>query len=134
MTAKADKKTILVVEDEMDMRFFLATLLETNGYQPITAKNGRQGIAQARLRQPDLIILDVMMPEQGGLIMYSQIKDDAKLRPIPIIMLSAVGKGTFQHSLAMLNGHRPESIPLPDAYIEKPPEPDKVLQTIRRFI
>jgi len=134
MTTKTDRKKILVVEDEMDMRFFLVTLLETNGYHPITAKNGRQGIEKARRTMPDLVILDVMMPEHGGLAMYSQIKDDAELHAIPIIMLSAVGKRTFHHSLAMINAHRPNPIPLPDAYIEKPPEPDIVLQTIRQFI
>lgn len=133
MSARRDKKLVLVVEDEMDMRFFMATLLEINGFDVATARNGGEGISLAAIVQPDLIVLDVMMPEQGGLLMYRRLKSDPKLSSIPVVMLSAIGKGTFDHSLRMLDTNSAEPLPMPEAYIEKPPEPDNVLQTIRRF-
>ncbi len=135
MTEKPPIKKILIVEDEMDMRFFLVTLLKSNGYQPVVARNGQEGLHQAAAMSPDLVLLDVMMPEQGGLIMYRQIKSDPKLKHIPVVMLSAVARATFHHSLAMLNTTRPDqSLPKPDAYIEKPPEADYVLDVIKRLI
>jgi len=61
---KMDKKKVLVVEDEMDMRIFLQTLLETSGYRPIVALNGEEGEKKAISERPDLILLDVMMPRE----------------------------------------------------------------------
>lgn len=129
-----DKKLILVVEDEMDMRFFLQTILETNGYSVEAARDGWEGIGRAALLVPDLIVLDVMMPRQGGVLMYRQLKHDPQLRHIPVVMFSAIGKGAFNHCLAMLNADTAEPIPPPEAYIEKPPDPQSVLRTIRRFL
>ena len=82
------KKTVLIVEDELDMRIFISTLLETSGYRPVMTKNGKEGLLKARDIGPDLIILDVMMPGEGGVQMYRQLKSDNALMDIPVIMLS----------------------------------------------
>jgi DNA-binding response OmpR family regulator len=82
------KKTVLIVEDELDMRIFISTLLETSGYRPVTTKNGKEGLLKARDIGPYLIILDVMMPGEGGVQMYRQLKSDSSLMDIPVIMLS----------------------------------------------
>ena len=66
----SNKKKVLVVDDEMNIRLFLKTLLETSGYSPHLAKNAREGLERAWEIKPDLIILDVMMPGEGGLVMY----------------------------------------------------------------
>jgi DNA-binding response OmpR family regulator len=60
------KKTVLIVEDELDMRIFISTLLETSGYRPIMTRDGNEGMLKAKDVCPDLIILDVMMPGEGG--------------------------------------------------------------------
>ncbi|MCP4629300.1 MAG: response regulator [bacterium] len=128
------RKTVLIVEDELDMRIFISTLLETSGYQSIMTKDGREGILKAREIVPDLIILDVMMPGEGGIKMYRQLKTDYALMNIPVIMLSGVGKKTFEHYLKMLNARREDSIPEPSAYLEKPPEAEDLIKLTERLI
>ena len=124
------KKKILVVDDELDMRTFIATLLETSGYRPIVATNGEEGIAKAREHKPAVIILDVMMPKEGGVQMYRELKTDDELKSIPVIMLSAIAKKTFFHSQKMLNTYRGQVVPEPEAYIEKPPETEQLLKVL----
>jgi CheY-like chemotaxis protein len=128
------KKTVLIVEDELDMRIFISTLLETSGYQPVMTKNGGEGLLKARDINPDLIILDVMMPGEGGVQMYQQLKTDNTLKNIPVILLSAVAKKTFAHYLKMMNARIDGSIPEPSAYLEKPPEAEELLKLTERFI
>jgi two-component system phosphate regulon response regulator PhoB len=123
--------TVLVVEDEMDMRFFLATLLKTNRYTPVLAKNGKEGLRQAVAIHPDLIIMDVMMPEEGGALMYQKLKEEATLAAIPVIVLSGVGKTVFGHYLTMLNAEGDRNIAMPDVYLEKPPESEALLAALR---
>jgi CheY-like chemotaxis protein len=128
------KKKILIIEDQMDMRFFLTTLLETNGFAPAVARNGKEGIEKAKDIHPDIIILDIMMPEEGGAQTYRKLKSDETLKDIPVIILSAVAQHTFSHYLKMLNTSGGLNIPLPDSYIEKPPEPQYLMKTIKRLI
>ena len=128
------KKTVLIVEDELDMRIFIATLLETSGYRPVMTKNGKEGLEKARDIGPDLIILDVMMPGEGGVQMYRQLKSDKALMDIPVMMLSGVAKKTFFHYLKMLNTRIENSIPDPSAFLEKPPEAEELLKLTERLI
>ncbi len=128
------KKKILIVDDEMDMRIFISTLMETSGYKAVATKNGKDGILKAKELMPDLIILDVMMPGEGGVQMYRQLKTDKTLKDIPVIMLSAVAKKIFIHYLKMLNIQLNNSIPYPDAYMEKPPEAEELLKITGKLI
>ena len=128
------KKTVLIVEDELDMRIFISTLLETSGYQPVMTRDGNEGMLKARDICPDLIILDVMMPGEGGVQMYRQLKTHDTLCRIPVIMLSAVARKTFSHYLKMVNARLKKPIPEPDAYIEKPPEAEDILKMAAALI
>ncbi len=128
------KKKILVVDDEMDMRFYVTALLESNGYQALAMRDGQSGLQQARQDRPDLIILDIMMPGDGGVKMYSRLKSDPALADIPVIMLSAVAESSFRHVLAMLNTHRAQPVPDPVAYLEKPLDHTRLLDSIRQTI
>ncbi|MDP3286281.1 MAG: response regulator [Desulfobacterales bacterium] len=128
------KKKILIVDDEMDMRIFISTLLETSGYKPVATRDGKDGIRKAKEFMPDLIILDVMMPGEGGVQMYRQLKTDKTLKNIPVIMLSAVAEKTFIHYLKMLNTQINNSIPYPDVYMEKPPEAEELLRITGKLI
>lgn len=122
-----EKKQVLIVDDAVDMRVFLSVLFKTAGFHAVAVKDGREGINKARQIRPDLIILDVMMPDQGGARMYRTLKSDDTLSTIPVVMLSAVEKGTFFHFLKMLKLHPEEDIPEPEGYMEKPPDPDALL-------
>jgi CheY-like chemotaxis protein len=134
MAMNPQPKTILVIEDELDMRLFLKVLLETSGYVPVIAGNGRDGIEKARAHTPDLVILDVMMPGQGGARTYRDLRSDPVLSRIPVIMLSAVARTTFFHYLKMLDAGSSEKIIAPEAYVEKPPDPQYLLNCIDRFL
>jgi two-component system phosphate regulon response regulator PhoB len=127
-------KRVLVVDDELDMRTFITTLLETNGFKALAAQDGVQGLEMARKSKPALIILDVMMPRESGIAMYRDLKGDPGLKDIPVIMLSALSRKTFFHSQKVLDEYKGEKIPEPAAYIEKPPEPDELLEAIQNSL
>jgi two-component system phosphate regulon response regulator PhoB len=128
------KKKILVVDDEMDIRIFISTLLETNGYKPLVAKDGEEGLKMIKESKPDGIILDVMMPKESGLKLYREIKSNENTSQIPVIMCSAVSKKTFFNSHKELDRYHGSSIPEPDAYIEKPPEAEELLSSLQRLV
>jgi len=127
-------KKVLVVDDELDMRTFITTLLETEGFKPLSAEDGIKGLEVAREKKPALIILDVMMPRESGITMYREIKTSPDLKDIPVIMLSALAKKTFFHSQKVLNDYKGEKIPEPEEYIEKPPEPEELLTAINNLL
>lgn len=128
------RKKVLVVDDELDVRIYVRTLFETSGYAPTVTRDGIEGLQKAKELTFDLIVLDVMMPETGGVNMYRELKTDPKLKDIPVIMLTAVGKKSFSHYLKMLNIQSETSIPQPDAYMEKPLDHEKLLELAEKLI
>jgi CheY-like chemotaxis protein len=127
-------KKVLIVDDELDVRIYVRTLFETSGFTPVVTRNGTEGLQKARELSPDLIILDVMMPEAGGVTMYRELKADQQLKTIPVIMLTAVGKKSFSHYLKMLNVKLKDPIPQPEAYMEKPLDHVKLLELARKIL
>ena len=128
------KKRILVVGDELDMRTFVCTLLGTCGYQSLVASDGEEGLQKARKLRPELIVLDVMLPKEGGIQMYRELKTDDNLKDIPVIMLSGISKKTFFHSQNILNSYMGQNLPEPEAYIEKPPESEELIQVAESLL
>ncbi len=130
-----DNLKILVVDDEPDMRMFVSTVVETMGFVPITAENGTKALKKARSEVPVLVILDVMMPKiEDGIWAYQQFKTDEQLAHIPIIMLSAIAKKTFFHSIRMLSPPKGSHIPEPEAYMEKPPDAVELIKMIENLL
>ena len=126
---------ILVVDDEADMRIFISTVVETRGFKPMTAEDGREALARARSKPPALVILDVMMPGiDDGIRTYQQFRTDESLNHIPVIMLSAVARKTFFHTIRMLNPYKGLRIPEPDAYLEKPPDAAELVRLIDELL
>ncbi|HIC91099.1 MAG TPA: response regulator [Syntrophaceae bacterium] len=128
------KKKVLAVDDELDMRIYLSTLLENNGYESIVAREGKEGIQMVREKKPHLVILDILMPEESGVKMYRELKTDHNLKDIPVLILSAISKKTFTHSQKVLDEFKGKSVPEPEAYIEKPPDSDELLETIGKLL
>jgi len=127
-------KKVLNVEDDADIRTFVTTVLEENGYTPIMAVDGAEGMEKVKKERPDLIILDILMPRESGIKMYHELKLDPSLKDIPIVMLSGVSKRTFLRSQAALTEFGDETVPEPQAYLEKPVEPEDLAETIKKIL
>lgn len=127
-------KTVLSVDDEDHVREFVSTVLEENGYTPILATNGQEAIDIIRRQKPDLIIMDILMPKQSGIRMYRELKTSELLKEIPVIMYSGVSKRTALRAQAAQAEFRGESIPEPDAYLEKPVPPDRLAAVVKKIL
>jgi CheY-like chemotaxis protein len=128
------KNTILFVDDELDMRIFLSAVLKTGGFNAVAARNAVEGLQKARELLPDLIIMDVMMPQAGGVTLFQEVRQDERLQRIPVIMLTGVSEKAFSHHLKMINLRIDESLPPPDAYMEKPLDPEKLVSKVRELL
>jgi twitching motility two-component system response regulator PilH len=127
-------KKVLNVEDDADIRTFVTTVLEENGYIPIMAIDGAEGMEKVKSEKPDLIILDILMPRESGIKMYHELKIDPSFKDIPIVMLSGVSKRTFLRSQAALTEFGDETVPEPQAYLEKPVEPEDLAETLKKIL
>jgi twitching motility two-component system response regulator PilH len=127
-------KRILAVDDEAQTRDFVSTVLEESGYTPVLAEDGEQAMEIITQNKPDLIILDIMMPKQSGIKMYRQLKTTESLKDIPVIIYSGLSRRTLLRAQAALTEARGESVPEPDAYIEKPVTPERLEATIKNIL
>ena len=117
-------KTVLIVEDnELNMKLF-QDLLEAHGYETLQTKDGKQALQLARDHHPDLIIMDIQLPEVSGLEVTSWIKNDDTIKHIPIIAVTAFAmKGDEEK---MREGGC-------EAYIAKPISVTKFIETVKTF-
>jgi two-component system cell cycle response regulator DivK len=118
-------KTVLIVEDnELNMKLF-HDLLEAHGYATLATRHGKEALDLAREHRPDLILMDIQLPEISGLEVTRQIKDDQELRDIPVVAVTAFAmKGDEERILA--GGC--------EAYLSKPISVGKFIETVRRFL
>jgi CheY-like chemotaxis protein len=117
------KKKILIVDDEPEQIEFAAMVMQENGYIPISASDGEEGMKKVHTEKPDLILLDILMPEKGGLGMYRDLKQNEETRNIPVVIVTGVARGGDFHDRMI---RQDENLPPPDGYIEKPMNPDAV--------
>jgi len=127
-------KKVLVVDDDEDVRKLVSKIVERAGYEAVVAKNGLEGMGKVREHKPDLIILDMLMPKESGVRMYHELKTDEPLRDIPVIVLSAIPKKSFLRSQEVLAEFAGQSVPEPEAYIEKPEEPEELVELIKKIL
>lgn len=127
-------KKVLVVDDDPDVRMFSVTVLEENGYAPLEATNGEEGMSLVRQERPDLIILDVLMPRESGVKLYRELKTDADLKGIPVIIQSGIAEKSFLRSQKALTEFGGAAVPEPEAYLEKPVEAEELAATIRKVL
>jgi len=127
-------KKVLIVDDDIDVTTLVSKLVERAGYEAVVAKNGVQGMGKVREGKPDLIILDILMPKQSGVRMYRELKTDEPLKDIPVIMLSAIAPKSFFRSQKVLDEFAGQSVPEPEAYIEKPEEPEELVELMKRIL
>lgn len=119
------RKRILFVEDEMDLLEMVSFRLEQKGYEIITATNGKEGLDKARKEKPDLILLDLMLPEKSGYEVCRTLKSDTQTKVIPIIILTARAS-IAEEQLCYECGT--------DDYITKPFVPDDLVTRIKKLL
>jgi CheY-like chemotaxis protein len=126
--AEPSGKKILVVDDEADVVTFVTTLLEDNGYSVIKAEDGKQGFAKAKAETPDLIVLDISMPEETGVRMYRNLKGDSQTAAIPVVVLTGIS-----HEFKRFIETR-KQVPPPDGYFDKPPDRAEFLAKVKELV
>ena len=125
---------VLVVDDDPDVRTFNIAVLEDNGYTPLVATNGEEGMKIVKKEKPDLLLLDVLMPRESGIRLYRNIKTNSKYKHIPIIILSGIAQKSFLRSQKALTEFGDKPVPEPEAYLEKPVEAAELAETIKKVL
>ena len=118
-------KKVLLIDDDRDFVESTRAVLEEK-YEVIVAYDGDEGIKVARAENPDLIILDVIMPTEDGFSAAEEMKNDPELSGIPIVMLTSFGTRVSETSIPRSRGMDLEA----EDYIEKPVEPDVLLKHV----
>jgi CheY-like chemotaxis protein len=116
---------ILIIDDEQDVRTYLRTLFQKEGYAVDAAGNGDEGLERVRAHRPDLVVLDIMMPRKSGLSFYRKLRNEASMQSVPVVVVSGVSQGQaiFEEEL--------EGLPSPQAFVEKPIQPADFLELVR---
>jgi two-component system cell cycle response regulator DivK len=118
-------KTVLIVEDnELNMKLF-NDLLEAHGYNTIQTRNGVEAVELARQHRPDLILMDIQLPEVSGLQVTEWIKDDEELAHIPVIAVTAFAMKGDEERIRKGGC---------EAYLSKPIQVTKFLETVQNYI
>ncbi len=128
------RKKILVLDDEPNVVAYLETLLQDNGYDTVSAGDGREGMEKVRSEKPDLITLDISMPEESGVRFYRELKEDPELAGIPVVIVTGVtGYGYNPEDFQKFISSR-KRIPPPDGFIAKPIDRDELLKGVTNLL
>lgn len=122
------RKTILVVEDEPDTLTYLSTLLEDAGYNTVTAEDGDAALEKVKASRPDLVSLDITMPNKSGVRFYRDIKESDEWKGIPIIIVTGISSD-FEKFIST----RP-NLPPPEGYLAKPIEKEELLSLVKKHV
>ena len=127
----AEKKAkILIIDDQPSEVKMVKMALEQANYEVIYAYNGKAGIEKATQEKPDLIVLDIMMPEKDGFIACGELKEGSETSTIPIIVLTSIESS----SLIFPDAESAADSPHADEYIDKPVDPNFLLKRVERLL
>jgi len=145
-------KQVLVIDDDRNTVEFLSAVLSEDGYDPIPAYDGTAGLRKIKEIEPDLIVLDVMMPKRSGFVVFKELKRDERYKDIPILMLTAVSgvieeleshkeetsekpyeplRETLKRKIQEL---REEGLVRPEMFVDKPVQADAFIAKVRQLI
>jgi CheY-like chemotaxis protein len=134
MTESRGEKTILIVDDEPNVAAYLETLLQDNGYATMTAGDGEEAMERVRETRPDLISLDITMPKQSGVGFYRDLREDAELKTIPVVIVTAVtGYAGDPEEFRKFISTR-KSVPPPEGFLAKPIKKDELLELFGKLL
>jgi len=120
------RKKVLIVEDQPETVIFMRVALEHAGYEVFSAANGREGLEMADAVSPDLIVLDIMMPEMDGYTVNLRLKENSKTKKIPVIVSTARGM--------LRNLFGPEQDSRIDGYLTKPFDPAELTDLVGKIL
>jgi CheY-like chemotaxis protein len=144
-------KRVLVIDDDDNVVKFFSLALSENGYEPVGASDGGEGLEKVKEVQPDLIVLDVMMPRRSGFVLFKQLRKAPEYANIPVIMVTGVadelekqmteqgaGEDAFdglKQSLAhAIQNMREEGLVKPEKFVDKPVDPEDLVAAVRELI
>lgn len=127
-------KKVLIVDDEPDIVSYLEMILQDNGYETLTAVNGNEALEKVRSQKPDLVTLDISMPEASGTRFYKELKTDPDLKSTPVFIITGVtGLGGDQHAYEQFISHR-RLVPAPDGYFPKPLDREAFIEKVKEVL
>jgi CheY-like chemotaxis protein len=129
-----ETKKILIVDDEPGVVAYLEMLLQDHGYETTSAANGEEAMAKARTERPDLITLDISMPETSGARFFRELREDSDLAVVPVVVVTAVTGYAGDPYGYLKFMQKQASIPEPEAFFPKPIEQDAFLETVRKLL
>ena len=117
---------ILYIDDERAMIDLVQQTLTLLGYQTVGAVSGKKGMALIRERKPDLLLLDLMMPDFNGWDIFREMKQDKTLADVPIVIITAVNTGAGENVI--------NDLPPAEAYLAKPFDVETLLQVVQKLL
>ena len=125
-----ESPTILLVDDDRDFVEATKIVLESAPYDVAVAYDGDEALRKVKEVDPDLIILDIIMPEQHGFKVCEALKSDPDLSKIPVIMLTSLSQQMGETAFSLRDGMMLEA----DDYVDKPVTPEELLKRVRKFL
>jgi two-component system response regulator VicR len=121
-----EKKRVLCIEDDAEMIDLIRLILERKGFEVLEAVGGKEGLEVSRREMPDLILLDLMMPEVDGWEVFRQLRADEQLKDIPVIVVTAKAQ-----SIDIVLGLHIAKV---DGYVTKPFGPQELLKSVNKVL
>src|SRR5512147_846598 len=125
------QRSAVVIDDEPDVTAYLGTLLMDHGWRVRTANGVDQGLKLLAAERPDALLLDLMMPERGGLTALVAIRKDPSLEGLPVVIVSGIQEKLTSDYHAFLERAKRYR---PDAYLDKPVNPGELLRTLDELV
>jgi len=124
----AELKKVLIIDDEEDVLTYLSTFFTDNGFSAISAVDGKEGVQKAVEEKPDIITLDISMPEESGVKALRDLQSNEVTKNIPVIIVTGVSTDIKRFIESRKQVHPPEG------FFEKPIDRDKLLERVKELI
>ena len=134
MTDNNGPRKVLILDDEPHVVAYLEMLLQDAGYTTISAGDGKEGMEKVKKETPDLICLDITMPEESGIRFYRKLRDDPALAHIPVVVVTAVtGLGGQPEPFEKFISTR-KWLPAPEGFFSKPIDQEEFLGKVKEIL
>lgn len=122
------KKRIYVIDDEPDTLTFLTTVLNDHDFQAVALRGGEEAVEAIEADPPDLVTLDITMPEKSGVSVYRFLKEQERYKEIPVIIITGISED-FRRFISTRR-----QVPPPDGYLSKPVEAAELTELVKKLL